>query len=201
MYGYHGTTEKNANDIISTKTINVNEFKIDGNFTIPQNQRIPNDLGNGLYFYYHDESEPCYDALKNAKRYVQEFKPGTGKKAIIKVVVNDTEENEYLDFNDLKEQRLFIKFREKLFEKINYNYKASKVKNDGASRRNNIDGIFLEAMLKYVYKDRKIDLILKDSYTPFYNGDRQISNFPNGREVCLKNLDLINWSETEVVEL
>lgn len=53
-------------------------------------------------------------------------------------------------------------------------------------------------MIRYKYED-EVDLVIKDTYTPFYNSDRTISNFPNGREMCIRNVNLIDWEYTKEV--
>ncbi|MGC4430888.1 hypothetical protein ABWL48_12270 [Streptococcus suis] len=51
MEGYHGTTPQNAQAIIQTKEVKIKPFSIKSDVVIPPGQRLPNDLGQGLYLF------------------------------------------------------------------------------------------------------------------------------------------------------
>ena len=197
MHGYHGTTQERASNILKNEKFDINYFEIKPDAIIPKGQRLANDLGNGVYIFFHDEKEDCYDALNNTKKYTNEFK-NHKTQSIIKIVIRDLKTDNIIDFNIWENQQKFIKFREKLFSRLINNLKISNLKDDGSKKRNNIDGIFLEYMLRYAYKIN-IDMIIKDSFTSFYGEERYISNFPNGREACIRNVDIIDWKQTKAV--
>lgn len=64
-----------------------------------------------------------------------------------------------------------------------------------AKRRHNLDGIILDAVVKdQLIKDKKgsplsPDFLVKNTYTSFVPNSR--SNFPNGCELVIRNLTLI----------
>lgn len=66
MHGYHGTTKGSANLILEKSEFKFNKFVIHKNFIMPIGQRLPNDLGNGVYIFYQDDTSP-FDALKPKK--------------------------------------------------------------------------------------------------------------------------------------
>jgi len=191
MEGYHGTTQKNFNSLVTLKKVDIPEFKIGGDFVIPKGQRLPNDLGIGFYLFLSD-TNLGFKGENNAKRYADKYKENS---KILKVHVKD--DIKILNLNTIQNRSLFNKLRERIFGKLFYQYKVS-INNDGAKNRANLDGIFLEILIKYKLKD-EIDGVICDSYTPFYNENNQLSNIPNGRELCLRNAESIIWDKCEEV--
>lgn len=193
MEGFHGTTESNLKAIIACKKIDIPEFKIGGDFVIPKGQRLPNDLGMGLYLFLSDDSL-CFNGYMNAKRYAAKYKKVNAK--VLKVRVKD--DIKILDLNNPNNRKIFNQFREKLFDKVYYNYSSS-IRDDGAKVRANLDGLFLEILIRYKFGTENIDGVICDSYTPFYNQYNQLSNIANGRELCLRDSSSILWDKCEEV--
>lgn len=192
MEGYHGTSSHNLDSIISSQEISISEFKINSNFSMPRNQRLVNDLGLGFYLFISDDYFN-FDGKHAAKEYARHYKTDS---KVLKVGLPD-EGLRILDLNNTETRKFFNAFREKFFLQMHYNYGVS-IKDDGAKKRANLDGIFLELLIQYKYKNM-IDGVICDSYTPYYNDFRHLSNIPNGRELCLRTTDLIDWDKCEEV--
>lgn len=62
--------------------------------------------------------------------------------------------------------------------------------NSSAKRRHNIDGIILEQAIKKGMFDGIPDFMVKCTYTSFIS--KTISNFPNGRELVIRNIKIID---------
>lgn len=180
LVGYHGTSQKNLNFIKNLgfrKKWSANSF--------------PNDLGIGVYFYL-DRIEG--EAKENARKYVVRYKKEYFGKVIIEVPIL-VGETKILDFNIKEAMDSLEEFiREngsrikKELEKYDNNSKAFK--------RGNFDGIAIDLYIEYF--EAIVDVILKDTFTSF--DDYKISNFVNGREMCVKNNDIIDTSTIRVVE-
>lgn len=192
MMGYHGTTKSNLDCIFEKKIISIPSFKIDSTFSMPKNQRLVNDLGMGFYLFLSDDVYN-FDGIHNARRYALKYKNDS---KVLKVAINDEGIN-VLDLNSPSTRKIFIQLREKFFTNMYYHYNVS-IKDDGAKNRANLDGLLLEVLIRYKFNNQ-IDCVICDSYTPFYNQHSQLSNIPNGRELCLRNMNLINWDECEEV--
>lgn len=191
MEGYHGTDSSNLDSIISSQQISVSEFQINSSFSMPKNQRLVNDLGLGFYLFISDDFFN-FDGKHSAKEYARQYKTDS---KVLKVKLPDG--LRILNLNNTETRKIFNAFREKFFTKMYYNYGIS-IKNDGAKKRANLDGIFLEILIKYKYGNN-IDGVICDSYTPYYNEFKHLSNIPNGRELCLRTTDLIDWDNCEEV--
>ncbi|HAQ4621923.1 hypothetical protein [Enterococcus faecium] len=192
MIGYHGTSKDCATKIIESKNFNIDKFVITGDFKIQDRQKMPNDFGSGIYMFLSNER---YDGIKCARKYASVFKDRPS--SVLEININD--DIRCLDFGDKKNSDIFIELREKIFERIYYNYKIS-VKESGSKKRANLDGIIIEFLIQHKYKN-EIDAVMGESYTPYYNKDRNISNFPNGKEVCLRCNKSICWELCKEVKL
>ncbi|HFI0101342.1 TPA: hypothetical protein ACGORV_000022 [Streptococcus suis] len=195
MEGYHGTTPQNAQAIIQTKEVKIKPFSIKSDVVIPTGQRLPNDLGQGLYLFLDNESLE-FDGKKCAKQYAQKWKSDRNKTALIQFCFDETTLS-ILDFNQPENFKRFVKLRDKLYRKIEQSLTTFKETN--SLRRANLDGIFIEYLIQHGLKIQ-VDGVVKDTYTPFYSSRSTLSNFPNGRELCLRNTDAINWEATKEVE-
>ncbi|HAQ4436492.1 hypothetical protein HQ674_10940 [Enterococcus faecium] len=192
MIGYHGTSKDCATKIIESKNFNIDKFVITGDFKIQDRQKMPNDFGSGIYMFLSNEH---YDGIKCARKYASVFKDRPS--SVLEININD--DIRCLDFGDKKTSDIFIELREKIFERIYYNYKIS-VKESGSKKRANLDGIIIEFLIQHKYKN-EIDAVMGESYTPYYNEDRNISNFPNGKELCLRCNKYICWELCKEVKL
>lgn len=180
---YHGTTEKDAFDILQSgikiKLINFSSLTT-----------MVNDLGCGFYTYCKDDRN-CYDPKKNASRYVRAYKNNVSTKfKVLELSISETNSSgknvAVLDLDDEEEKEKFIKMREQLDYKIQS--KLNKIKDSGAKRRNNQDGLFLE----YMFENKifpNTDIVVKETFTDFTK--TRISNFTNGRELVIRNKDFV----------
>ena len=198
LEGYHGTTPTAAQNILSTCSIDVTPFVITDDAGIRLGQNLPNDLGQGLYLFIDEESKG-FSGQQSAKNYSKAYKHEENKIKILKFVFDD-QNLTVLNLNDAVTIKMLNKLKNKLHDRI-YTQLPSAIKNNGRRNRANLDGIFLEFLIKFRY-DNRIDYVICDTYTPVYNieGVRTISNLPNGREICLRNLSLINWEKVEECE-
>ncbi|TKP12714.1 hypothetical protein [Enterococcus faecalis] len=193
MIGYHGTSKECAESIIKSQKFNVDTFIIYGDCRIKSGQRMPNDFGSGIYMFLTND---CYDGIKCAKNYANTFKdvPTT----VLEINIKD-DCITCIDFEDKKTMDIFNKIREKIYDRIYYNYQMS-VKDSGSKKRANLDGLFIEYLVQYKYNNQ-IDAVMGLSYTPSYNKQRSISNFPNGKEICLRSNEFICWDKCKEVKL
>ncbi|MGU8045826.1 hypothetical protein ACS60V_11190, partial [Streptococcus suis] len=139
MEGYHGTTPQNAQAIIQTKEVKIKPFSIKSDVVIPPGQRLPNDLGQGLYLFLDNESLE-FDGKKCAKQYAQKWKSDRNKTALIQFCFDETTLS-ILDFNQPENFKRFVKLRDKLYRKIEQSLTTFKETN--SLRRANLDGIFI----------------------------------------------------------
>lgn len=175
--GYHGTNQK------SFHYIQKNGFK-----KKVSDISFPNDLGDGIYFYI-DRGVANSEAIENARKYVKKYKYNYNGKIVLEVPIC-VEENKVLDFNDKDTSQSLECFitenREKIDEELNKYNRLSAV-----FKRGNFDGIAIELYIDYFKAN--VDLVLKDTFTKF--DDYKTSNFCNGREVCVRNMEAISISE------
>ncbi|EOT29772.1 hypothetical protein [Enterococcus durans] len=184
MIGYHGTSRDCATKIIESKNFNIDKFVITGDFKIKDCPKMPNDFGSGIYMFLSNER---YNGIECARKYANVFKDRPS--SVLEININD--DIKCLDFEDKKNIDMFIKLREKIFDRVYYNYKIS-VKESGSKKRANLDGIIIEFLIQHKYKN-EVDAVMGESYTPSYNEERNISNFPNGKEICLRQNEPICW--------
>lgn len=105
------------------------------------------------------------------------------------------EDDYLLDLDDDDTSDLFIKFQKE--HERQRSRVVNNLRNDGASRRKNYDGIMVELFARHINKqlpDGSIQAVLKDTITIF---DNIISNFPNGKELCVREMDCIKIKDEE----
>lgn len=170
--GYHGTNKKNFDKIDTPK-----KFK---------HNKLPNDLGNGIYFFIN-RKETVEEAIINAELYLKRWKPNYRDKIIVEVLINLYKEK-ILDLDDGNNQEIFNLFIEENEENI-YN-EIQSLDSSNSFNRGQMDGLILEMMIKYF--DLNLQAIIKETYTQFDESKiRKRSNIPNGREMCLKDYNAI----------
>lgn len=163
--------------------------------------KATNDLGNGVYTYCDDE-KGAWNPRLNAMKFAKQFR--NGPVCVLRVVIDDDEiKNNFLNLDHPEITPQWETVRKSL------EYKAQKRWSSfppgKAKKRHNIDGIILE----YVFNDTKIltdeniivndpCCVLKQTYTSFI--PRTISNFPNGRELVIRDLNIIKSIEIQEVE-
>lgn len=180
LLGYHGTSQRNLNFI---KKYGFRKKVSDSSF--------PNDLGLGVYFYLDRTKN---EAKENAHKYVVRYKKDYFGKIIIEVPVS-VEDSKILDFN-IKEAMDSL---EEFIQENGSRIKSELEKYDTESRafkRGNFDGIVIDLYIEYF--NMMVDIILKDTFTSF--DEYRVSNFVNGREICVKNEEVIDTSNIKVVE-
>lgn len=195
LKGYHGTTLKNANSILETQKIYKEDFSVTPDVVIKKAQNLPKDLGQGLYLFLSDEAVD-YDGCVAAKKYAQIFRHENHKVKVIEFYFDESELL-FLDMNREENKKRFIRLREEIYGRIEHQLGSFKC--SGSLNRANLDGIFIEYLIQNKYEG-KVDGVILDTYTPFYSDRRTLSNIPNGRELCLRNVSTIKWEQTKIVE-
>ncbi|WP_454911853.1 hypothetical protein [Staphylococcus warneri] len=170
--GYHGT-DRSCYD----------NLEIDKKFPI---NKLPSDLGNGLYLFI-DRKNMVGEAINNAKKYLDRWKPRYEEKIIAQIDIK-VRENRLLDLDDYDNQYEFNSFVDENEETI-YN-ELDKLINNNTKNRGNLDGLVIEIMIRE-YK-LEIDAIQKETYTQFdIRKKRKRSNIPNGKELCIRQNNII----------
>lgn len=195
LNGWHGTTPQNSRAILDSQNIKVRPFSIKSDLNIPGGQSLPSDLGQGLYLFV-DNKESNFDGLENAKAYANVFRHENNKIAVIHFSFDESG-LECLDFNEEENTNLFIQVRKKIYQRIKC--QLGVFKDSKALKRANLDGIIIEYLIQNRYQN-KVGFVVKDTYTPFDDDFRTLSNFPNGRELCLRKLETIDWENTKEAE-
>lgn len=190
VIGWHGTTTKQA-EKIKKVGFNFNEYEFD-----VDNQRLPNDLGAGVYFFV--EKEFLENPKHLAKRYVEIYKDNILKREksspiVLQAVIKFDEDN-CLDFDnqDNFEDMITLKktLKRELYDEVN------RFTSGGIVNRGNFDGLLIEAMIKKFFKKGIIiNIVSKSTFTNIEDsfGKHKIrhSNFPNGKEIAVRDVNLI----------
>lgn len=146
------------------------------------------DLGNGVYGYIEARDQPSFsDPRKLAKQYG--WLKARSQATIVKFSVDISQEGvDILDFtmNDvqLRYMCLLAKFESYYESDMSVFLKTPR-------KRKQLDGMILEWFIKHQFV-RDVSVVVEDTHTDFY-GVR--SNFPNGREICVRKLDCIKNAE------
>lgn len=194
MEGYHGTKPQSLESILKTRTFNVTSFSITGDFIIKEGQSLPNDLGQGLYLFV-DDAPKGYCGLTSAKSYARIHRSEKRKIGVIKFKINCENINN-LNLSHPQSIEYFNKYKQKYHGRVQV--ALSKLKKNRALTRYNLDGIFLEHLLRYHEKYSQVNVVSCDSYVSFTE-DKPISSIPNGREVCVRDTTMIDWDNTREV--
>lgn len=188
--GFHGTKAKNTEKILK-EGFNPHVFG---------SKRLPNDLGEGVYFFIDSEFE--LSGKEMAKQYIEKFirngKDSEDTKLnVLKAVVEDDSSFLIIDLDeDIVE---FDKFRMKnaqeIVRKVKF-YKSRMGNNKGILKRGNFDGIVTDMFIKFIGKkflmNTKIDAVQRRTYTDITSYGYKISNNDNGVELCIKNVNAID---------
>ncbi|PTJ13857.1 hypothetical protein BU069_13010 [Staphylococcus succinus] len=170
--GFHGTMKSNFDKIDKLKKFKSNV--------------LPNDLGNGLYFFIN-RKDKIEEAIHNANLYLKRWKPKYENKVIVEVLMELYNES-VLDLDEVENQEVFNLFVEENQEDI-YN-EIQNLKPSNSFNRGQFDGLIIEMMIKHF--NLNIQAILKETYTQFDESKlRKRSNIPNGRELCLRDYKAI----------
>ncbi|WP_302804798.1 hypothetical protein [Schleiferilactobacillus harbinensis] len=157
-------------------------------------ERFPNwtsDLGAGVYGYIDDPDMPFAPPEYNATQYARmkmrmhayghssSRTPGNPRIGVVQFTV-DVEEKDFCDFNDRSNMIRFLKLKKRIEALIH----LPRLMDRGASSRDNEDGIVIEWLIKH-RKFQDYVALAMETYTPFL---ARSSNFPNGREICIRDL-------------
>ena len=180
LEAYHGTKIENKEKIVSESFI-ISDTP----------NRIPNDLGNGIYFFL-DKGSNYKNPKEMAESFVKNYRNCSNDEHIIfKVTVSD--EAKLIDYNDADNAAFFENFRNKSlniilkhYDRFVYNSQIKSSSIPGSLKRANLDGIVFELLRNKAHYDG----VVKDTYTP-QDKKYNKSSFSNGRELCLYSLDKI----------
>ncbi|EAF1263093.1 hypothetical protein CGQ47_04000 [Listeria monocytogenes] len=170
MIAYHGTSKELLPKI---ETQGLREGKSTG------------DLGNGIYAFIGKKEA--------AINFINKF---TKNKGLVELNLS-FEEDEFVDFDDPYFENMFNDSKEAFLDSAIKKLIRSK------STRLCVDGIIIKSMLDNYPEFKDIKLVAKTTYTPSekeYIGKKQlISNFRNGKEVCLFQRNVIESYKVEVI--
>ncbi len=175
--GYHGTEKSNISSIIS------DGFRIEKySFITSKLQKVPGDLGAGVYAYE--------DSLENAKKFAGKF---VDEVAVLKLDIV-VDENRFLDMDEKDNASLILEiYNSYVFKQLEARYELT---NKSAASRKCLDGLVLEYI---IHKYRlQVDLVKKETYTRFKDLP-PISHYFNGTELCVKNKKIIENIEEESI--
>lgn len=176
IIGYHGTSKDIAECIL------VDGFRIDRDI-----RKLPGDLGRGVYTFL-DKEINSGEAIRNARNFVKNIRKNILVPEILKVLCS-VDENQIMNFNDPDNVKIFQKFRENNQEVLNK--ELDFLKRNGSFNRGNMDGYVIEMLLNRFNISSLV--VIKDTYTWFSTELNRYkkSNFPNGREMCIRGLKVI----------
>ena len=191
IIGWHGTTRESSEKIMQAG------FRFEEYIFGKSTQRLPNDLGAGIYFFVEDDHLENPQSL--AYKYVLNYKNRelNKTKSIPKVLKAEINVNEdfVLDFDEMDNTEALMSLQ-KLFRKELYQ-EIQRLKPSGAVDRGNFDGLFIELLIAKFKKDRGVDIDIVRKRT-FTNVEEKLgnipirrSNFPNGKEISVRKSELI----------
>ena len=195
LFGFHGTLACNV------ASIKRDGFKRNGSRKglnlYGKGHRVPNDLGEGIYFFIEGYDPP--DEI--ARKYVEYNKSqllvrNNTSVEIIKVKVTQND-NEYLDFDERDNLQSLHKFRTRFEEIIKELIKRSDHQ-DGAYKRGNFDGYVVDLLVMRIEQEKKLQIksVSRATYTKI-DSDQQRINIQNGKELCVKFSNFIQFIEDE----
>ncbi|MDN2649647.1 hypothetical protein [Leuconostoc lactis] len=180
------------NSYHATYSYNVDSIKKNG-FRKKRDSAWPGDLGNGVYSYIDPDDENLFEfsAKELAYLFVANGKNQYINKKIVTLNLDLLPNMTILDLTDPVTKASFQKLkvsikRRFMTEKILDQYEAS-----GAKNRGNTDGLFFEYLFKH-YPDYGLnpDAVMSDTLAKI-ESKYYLSGFPNGRELSIRNLDVI----------
>ncbi|MBC2369388.1 hypothetical protein HBP99_12140 [Listeria booriae] len=192
MVCYHGTTESYAKRIVERGFTHEP-------FVQNKNIRLPGDLGCGTYFFL-DDTDYNFNGHNCALNYAKKFKnKETSHVSVIKSnIFLETGQYLYMDMDSEDNIQLFTKAKEKLRNTVNAILNDA-IRDDGAKKRDNVDGLFIEMMIAKRMINNP-DIIVKRTYTAF-NNEHARSNYPNGRELVIRNLSYLTAADNMEIVL
>lgn len=181
MEAWHGSTEVNI------RNIKKNGFNFPV-YNLENSTYLPGDLGAGVYFFvdlYGQSGEIM------ARKFAECYRDKIAKrqKCRIAVLKIDIDENRWniLDLDEVDNKRIwfeFLKAHETKFQEL-----KNRVKISSTRKRINYDGILIELFISKIKENNKnIDIVMKETSTAI---KKEISNFPNGKECCVRNSSVL----------
>ncbi|WP_336825185.1 hypothetical protein [Sporosarcina sp. USHLN248] len=176
--GYHGTVKSNVASIKS------NGFRVEKySFITSELQKVPGDLGAGVYAYK--------DSIENAKKFAEKFSDDI---SVLKLEIV-VDEDRFMDMDEESNSSLILEVYNdnKVFNQLKERYMRT---NKSAKSRECLDGLVLEHI---IHKYRiPVDLVKKETYTRFKDLP-PISHYFNGTELCIKNKKIIKKVSEESI--
>lgn len=178
LNGFHGTLKSSAYSI-KKDGFKINEYDKSG--------QVPSDLGSGVYFYVEDELKRFGDPMILAKKYAINNK-GQGSDKNICVIESKIifDNSVLLDLDEEINSSMFTYYRSSMEEAIIEKFKEL---NPKIKKHGNMDGWVLNKMIKSGIFSTDPKVVIKETFTPLRSG--MTSNFPNGREISVRDLSLI----------
>lgn len=181
--GYHGTKTSIADEIKNNGFIHV---KYDINNA--KEERLPNDLGFGTYFFIDDEATAS-KGFVNAKSYTLKYKKKSNIDVISIIVADLTfNDDQFLDLDEADNNAYYLSIQKENEQEA---YKIwSKSKKGSHKKRKIFDGIFLEMMISDLETaaGKTIQGVKKKTFTSF---GAARSNFHNGTEISVRDHNCI----------
>lgn len=186
--GWHGTTNKRKEEILSTGfSYKKYEPGID-------KQRHPNDLGNGIYFFlpFNRDTGKIIASAYVAKYKSSELrKPGITPELINAEITIESEDNIFI-LDEPKNQSLLDEYRQRAY--IEIEREIASISDSGAKNRatlvNQNQGLVIELLLDLASQHGKdFKAVQSKTYTdipflPVFDGK-------NGEEICIRDLNCI----------
>lgn len=182
--GWHGTTKKAKDSILQEGKFNITDSS--------KSKRVPNDLGDGIYFFAdYIKSDPKKIAFGYAKKYKSKIiQRDNTSVACLKAKI-EAKDEEVLDLDEPSIREYLMQLNERYSYEISRKFKSAN--NDGAKERGNQDGYLVNILIDN-QRDLEIKVVTMATYTPLSNMP-SVSNFPNCREICVRDNDSIEIIE------
>jgi len=183
LKAYHGTFGKKLSEIL------FHGFSA----TIRGENRLPNDLGVGVYAFIKGEyGDPKIMAANYIRHFIQYSSNKNEKWIVLEFDISPSASILNLD----SESKAFDKFRKENEKQIIsvITQKFSGRQNLGLKHRGNFDGVVTQLFLRHLLESHllKFDAVQKDTFTNISDGGYRQSNFFNGTELCVYNTGIIS---------
>lgn len=189
LKGWHGTTSDRKAKIL------IEDFSYRPYNPGVDNERHPNDLGNGCYFFLPFGNDSGKEiATEFTKKYKSKDLAKEGiELALINVNLEFENDSLIFDLDSNDNQDLLEEVREMMVKEIGEHLK--KIKNDGAKRRasriNKNQGLVIEIFLDLVAEVKKEIYSAVQSTTYTELKDVPVIDGKNGKEICVRNTKCI----------
>lgn len=194
VIGHHATTSRQADSILKEKCFKFNKFNTNViSYKRNEKTKMPNDLGNGAYFFIEDDSFGV-SSKQVAKEYYKKVKQQSRKYdgKIIKAIIDVSEKYNDIDFDEKRNICIFNTYIKKNKEKIKKIFKEFMEINSTYNRAKDkqlFDGLAIEMMI-FELKEQgvKVDYL---HYSTSIEIDSITSRICNAKEMCVRNQNMI----------